>query len=74
MKTPDLFAAKTGLIFLLVLGTAAESGEIKVLAANGIQAVVEDLKFERASGFEGRMYIDDVTHWPIGEFVGQELS
>ena len=52
MKTPDLFAAKTGLIFLLVLGTAAESAEIKVLAANGIQAVVEDLgpKFERASG------------------------
>ncbi len=52
MKIPLLAAAKTGLIFLLVLGTSAESAEIKVLAANGIQAVVEDLgpKFERASG------------------------
>lgn len=52
MKIPLLAAAKTGLIFLLVLGTSAESAEIKVLAANGIQAIVADLGsiFERASG------------------------
>ena len=52
MKIPSLAAAKTGLIFLLILGTSAESAEIKVLAANGIQAIVEDLgsMFERTSG------------------------
>ena len=53
MKIPPLVAATNiGFIFLLVAGTAAESAEIKVLAAYGIQAVVEDLgpKFERATG------------------------
>jgi molybdate transport system substrate-binding protein len=45
-------AANIGFIFLLVAGSVAECAEIKVLAANGIQAVVEDLgpKFERATG------------------------
>jgi molybdate transport system substrate-binding protein len=37
---------------LLVVGGAAQSAEIKVLAADGIKAIVEDLapKFERATG------------------------
>lgn len=54
MKILLLAAAKTGLIFLLVLGPSAGSAEIKVLAANGIQAIVEDLgsMFERASGYK----------------------
>jgi molybdate transport system substrate-binding protein len=45
-------AANIGFLFLIMAGSAAESAELKVLAANGIQAVVEDLgpKFERATG------------------------
>ncbi len=45
-------AANIGLISLLVLGSAAESAEIKVLCANGMQTVMEDLgpKFESATG------------------------
>jgi molybdate transport system substrate-binding protein len=45
-------AANMRAIFLLGVGSAAESAELKVLAANGIQAVVEELgpKFERATG------------------------
>jgi molybdate transport system substrate-binding protein len=45
-------AAKIGFILLLGAGATAESAEIKVLAANGIQSIVEDLgpKFERATG------------------------
>jgi molybdate transport system substrate-binding protein len=45
-------AANIGFIFLLAAGSAAECAELKVLAANGIQAVLEDLgpKFERATG------------------------
>jgi molybdate transport system substrate-binding protein len=45
-------AANIGFLFLLMAGSAAECAELKVLAANGIQAVVEDLgpKFERATG------------------------
>ena len=52
MKILSLVVANAGFIFLLMVGTTAESAEIKVLAANGIQAVVEDLgpKFERATG------------------------
>lgn len=45
-------AANIGFLLLLMAGSAAECAELKVLAANGIQAVVEDLgpKFERATG------------------------
>jgi len=45
-------AANIGVIFLLVAGNAAESAELKVLSASGIQAVMEDLgpKFEHATG------------------------
>lgn len=45
-------AASIGLLFLLIVGSPALPVEIKVLAANGIQAVVEELapKFERATG------------------------
>ena len=53
MKAPSfLAAANIGFIILLVAGSAAECAELKVLAANGIQAVVEDLgpKYERATG------------------------
>ena len=53
MKMRSLaIAAYIGAIFLLVVGSAAESAELKVLAAYGIQAVVEDIapKFERATG------------------------
>jgi molybdate transport system substrate-binding protein len=53
MKVHSFLAAATiGFIFLLVAGSASECAELKVLAANGIQAVVEDLgpKFERATG------------------------
>ena len=41
-----------GAIWLSLMPGSAQSAEIKVLAANGIQAVVEDLgpKFERATG------------------------
>lgn len=51
MRLP-VATANIGLVLLLVVGGAAESAELKVLAANGIQAVVEDLgpKFERATG------------------------
>ena len=44
--------ASIGVIFLLGLGSKAESAEIKVLCANGMQTVMEDLapKFERATG------------------------
>jgi molybdate transport system substrate-binding protein len=45
-------AANIGFIFLLVAGSAAECAELNILAANGIQAVVEDIgpKFELATG------------------------
>jgi molybdate transport system substrate-binding protein len=44
--------ASIGIIFLPGLGSTAESAEIKVLCANGMQTVMEDLapKFERATG------------------------
>ena len=44
--------ASIGFIFLLGLGSAAESAELKVLCAIGMQTVIEDLgpKFERATG------------------------
>jgi len=44
--------ANIGVIFLLVAGNAAESADLKVLSATGIQAVMEDLgpKFEQATG------------------------
>jgi len=53
MKIRSLVAAANiGFTFLLVSGNAAESAELKVLSAGGIQAVMEDLgpKFERATG------------------------
>jgi len=53
MKIRSLVAATNiGFVFLLVLGIKAEAAELKVLSANGIQAVMEDLgpKFERATG------------------------
>lgn len=45
-------SAITALFFLLGLVTAAQSAEVKVLCAYGMQSVIEDLgpKFERASG------------------------
>jgi molybdate transport system substrate-binding protein len=45
-------AATIGFIFLLVIASAAASAELKVLYANGMQTVMEDLgpKFERATG------------------------
>jgi len=45
-------ASSIAFIFLLVVGNAAESAELKVLCANGMQTVMEDLapKFERATG------------------------
>src|SRR6266498_398534 len=52
MKARSLIAASTiGVMFLLVVGIAAEAAELKVLSAIGMQAVMEDLatKFERAS-------------------------
>ena len=44
--------AITALYFLLGFGTAAQAAEVKVLCANGMQSVIEDLgpKFESASG------------------------
>ncbi len=53
MKIRSLVAAASiGFIFLLVVGNAAESAELKVLCANGMQPVMEDLgpKFERETG------------------------
>ena len=53
MKIRSLVAAANiGFIFLLVFGSAAQSAELKVLCANGMQTVMEDLgpKFERATG------------------------
>jgi len=53
MKTRSFVAASSiGLIFLLLGGKAAESAEVKVLCANGMQTVMEDVapKFERATG------------------------
>jgi molybdate transport system substrate-binding protein len=45
-------AANIGFMFLLVGGIAAQAAEIKVLSANAMQEVMDDLgpKFERASG------------------------
>lgn len=45
-------AANIGFIFLLVVGIRAEAAELKVLSANGMREVMEDLgpKFERATG------------------------
>lgn len=45
-------AANIGFIFLLLVGIRAESAELKVLSANGMREVMEDLgpKFERATG------------------------
>jgi molybdate transport system substrate-binding protein len=53
MKTRSLIAASNiGVMFLLVVGIAAEAAELRVLSAIGMQLVMEDLglKFERASG------------------------
>ncbi len=53
MKIRSLVAAANiGVMFLVGIGIAAEAAELKVMSANGIQAVMEDLgpKFERASG------------------------
>jgi hypothetical protein len=50
MKTRSLIAASNiGVMFLLVVGIAAEAAELKVLSAIGMQLVMEDLgpKFER---------------------------
>ena len=51
MKIRSLVAAANIALFLLVTGNAAESAELKVLCANGMQTVIEDLapKFERAT-------------------------
>jgi molybdate transport system substrate-binding protein len=52
MKIRSLVAAANiGVMFLLVVGIAAEAAEIKVLSALGMQAVMEDLgpKFERVT-------------------------
>jgi molybdate transport system substrate-binding protein len=45
-------AASMGFMFLLMLGISAEAAELKVLCANGMQTVMEDLgpQFERATG------------------------
>jgi molybdate transport system substrate-binding protein len=53
MKIRSLITkANIGLVFLLVFGNVAESAELKVLSASGIQVVMEDLgpKFEQATG------------------------
>src|SRR4029450_12003357 len=53
MKERSLVAAANiGVMFLLVLGIKAETAELKVLSAFGMQSVLEDLgpKFERATG------------------------
>lgn len=53
MKLRSLVAASgIAFIFPLLFGNAAQSTELKVLCANGMQPVMEDLapKFERASG------------------------
>jgi molybdate transport system substrate-binding protein len=55
MKKRSLsLAVATGFafIFLFVVGNTAESAEVKVLCANGMQTVMEELapKFERAAG------------------------
>lgn len=44
--------ATLAFVFLLLVGSAAQSAELKVLCANGMQTVMEDLtpKFERATG------------------------
>ena len=44
--------ATLAFVFLLLVGSAAQSAELKVLCANGMQTVVEELtpKFERATG------------------------
>ncbi len=53
MKIRSLVAAAPiGFMLLLVLGTKAETAELKVLSAIGMQSVMEDVgpKFERATG------------------------
>jgi len=47
-------AVNSAFLFLHVVGIAAESAELKVLCANGMQTVMEDLgpKFERATGHQ----------------------
>ena len=53
MKTRLLLAAANiGFIYLLMVANPAESAELRVLCANGMQPVMEDLapKFERATG------------------------
>lgn len=53
MKIRSLVAAANiGVMFLLVVGIAAEAAEIKVLSASGFRYVMTDLgpKFERATG------------------------
>jgi molybdate transport system substrate-binding protein len=49
---PQAMMSNIALVFLLVAGGAAESAELNVLAAYGMQSVVENLapKFERATG------------------------
>jgi molybdate transport system substrate-binding protein len=53
MKTRSLVAAANiGFMFLLMRGIKAEAAEIKVLSANGMRLIMQDLgpKFERATG------------------------
>jgi molybdate transport system substrate-binding protein len=53
MKIRSLVAAANiGFIFLLMFGSAVESAELKILCANGMQTVMEDLgpKFEHPTG------------------------
>lgn len=53
MKTQSLFSRRVvQIICLLLLGGVAQAAEIRILCANGMQAVMEDLvpRFERASG------------------------
>jgi ABC-type molybdate transport system substrate-binding protein len=55
MKIRSLVAAASiGFIFILVHGIKAESAELKVLSAFGMQSVLEDLgpKFEHAIGYK----------------------
>lgn len=53
MKTPSLFTLRVlQAICLLLVGCATQAAEIRILCANRMQTVMEDLgpKFERASG------------------------
>ena len=53
MKTPSLFTLRVlQAVCLLLVGCATQAAEVKILCANGMQTVMEDLgpKFERATG------------------------